>query len=202
MNIEINGAQLYYEIAGEGKNVLTLHGGPGIGDLGDNKKMFTALENNYRFVYYDQRGNGKSDEVDPETYTHEQYVADAETLRQKLELGKCVLSGGSYGGIIALEYALKYQDNLTHMILRGTAASRELQDAALENALAANLPGVDKVMLENLFFGRMKDDDDLRHHFAQIMPLYSTTYNPEKGKELIRHLLPLIEASPWAAEIV
>ena len=77
MFVEINGARLNYEIAGQGPNVLTLHGGPGLGDLGDNKKMFSSLEDRFRFVYYDQRGNGLSEEVDPSTYTHEQYVASS-----------------------------------------------------------------------------------------------------------------------------
>jgi proline iminopeptidase len=182
--ITINGAKLYVETAGEGMNVLTLHGGPGIGDLGDNKKMFASLEDRYRFVYYDQRGNGKSEHVDPATYTHEQYVADAEELRTRLELGRPVLSGGSYGGIIALEYALRHPGNISRMILRGTAASHELQEAALTNALNAGLEGVDREMLEDLFYGRMRDDDDLAEHFMKILPLYSTSYTPEKGAEL------------------
>ncbi|MHC5038104.1 MAG: alpha/beta fold hydrolase [Planctomycetota bacterium] len=184
MWVEINGTRLYVEIAGEGMPILTLHGGPGIGDLGDNKKMFAPLEEDFRFIYYDQRGNGQSEDAPVETYTHEQYVADAEALRMHLGLGRMALSGGSYGGIIALEYALRHPEFLTHMVLRGTAASQELQDAALENALKADLPGVNPTMLENLFFGRMKDDEDLKEHFAKIFPLYSTTYNPDKLKAL------------------
>jgi proline iminopeptidase len=182
--VEVNGTRLYYEIAGEGKTVLTMHGGPGIGDHGDNKKMFARLEDEFRFVYYDQRGNGRSMHNDPSTYTHEVFVEDAEQLRQKLGLGRVALSGGSYGGILALEYALAHQEHLTHLILRGTAASHELQRAAFENALKSGLPGVDAEMLTNLFYGRMKDDDDLREHFARIYPLYSKSYTPEKAREL------------------
>lgn len=182
--LKVNGTELYYEIAGEGKTVLTMHGGPGIGDHGDNKKMFTRLEDEFKFVYYDQRGNGKSMHNDPSTYTHDVFVEDADQLRQALDLGTVALSGGSYGGILALEYALKYPGQISHMVLRGTAASFELQQAAFTNALASDLPGVNAEMLENLFYGRMKDDDDLRDHFAKIYPLYSKTYTPEKGKEL------------------
>ncbi len=184
MFIEINGARLFVEVKGEGKTVLTLHGGPGIGDRGDNKKMFTPLEDSFRVIYYDQRGNGDADDAPLETYTHEQYVADADALREHFGLERMMLSGGSYGGIIALEYALRHPERLACMVLRGTAASRELQDAALENALEADLPGVDRAMLENLFFGRMKDDEDLKEHFAKIYPMYSTKYNPDKRKEL------------------
>jgi len=180
MDIVINGARIHYEIAGTGRNVLTLHGGPGIGDLDDNRKMFAPLEDRFRFTYFSHRGNGRSEEMDPATYTHEQYVSDTETLRQELDLGPVVLSGGSYGGMIAMEYALRFPENLTHMILRGTAASHELGDLALTNALAADLPGVTREMLENLFLGRMRDDDELREHFGAILPLYSTSYDPEK----------------------
>lgn len=184
MQLEINGCRLYVEVAGEGKPVLTLHGGPGIGDHGDNKKMFEPLEGEYRFIYYDQRGNGTSDDAPVDTYTHGQYVEDAEALRLHFGLDRIGLSGGSYGGIIAMEYALVHPESLTHMVLRGTAASCELQDAALKNALDAQLPGVTREMLENLFFGRMKDDDDLKEHFGKIFPLYSKKYDPSKLEAL------------------
>lgn len=183
----INGVRLYYEVHGNGElTVMTLHGGPGIGDGNDNRKMFKSLEDTFTFIYFDQRGNGRSDDADPFTYTHQQIVEDTETLRQYLGIGKMVLSGGSYGGILALEYALKYPNNLTHLILRGTAASNELQQYAFRNALQAELPGITNEMLENLFFGRMKSDDDLREHFALIYPLYSKKYSPEKARELFR----------------
>jgi proline iminopeptidase len=215
MFVEINGARLNVEVAGKGEPILTLHGGPGIGDLGDNKKMFEPLEGEYEFIYYDQRGNGESDDAPVETYTHAQYVADADALRKHLGHEKIALSGGSYGGIIALEYALEHPAVLTRMILRGTAASFELQDAALENAMAADLPGVGREMLENLFFGRMKDDDDLREHFAKIFPMYTKKFDPEKMKAVFarkrfrsrthnaffQHAFPAYDIRPRLSEI-
>ena len=185
MFAEVNGCKLYYEIAGSGRPVLTMHGGPGIGDHQDNKKMFGDFEDLGQFIYYDMRGNGKSSHHPPETYTHEFFCQDAESLRQHLELGMVAIGGGSYGGILALEYALRYQRNVTRILLRGTAASYELQTAAIENALAKNLDGVDRPLLERLFYGQMKDDDDFRDHFAKIFPLYSTTYDPSRLKELL-----------------
>jgi len=181
----INGAKLYYEIAGQGEPVLTLHGGPGIGDLGDNKKMFATLEDKFQFIYYDQRGNGQSEQCDPATYTHDQYVLDAEGLRSHLGLDRVAVSGGSYGGIIALEYALQFPSSIKCMVLRGTAASYALQQRAFENALERKLPEVTEELLESLFFGQMKDNDDLKDKFSKICPLYSLSYNPDKVKELI-----------------
>ena len=185
MFAEVNGAKLYYEIAGKGKPVLTMHGGPGIGDHQDNKKMFGDFEDLAQFVYYDMRGSGKSSHHEADTYSHDVFCQDAEAMRQELGLGMVAIGGGSYGGILALEYALRYQRNVTRILLRGTAASYELQNAAIENALAKNLEGVDRAMLERLFFGQMKDDDDFRDHFAKIFPLYSTTYDPSRLQELL-----------------
>lgn len=182
---QINGVRTHLEIVGEGQpTVITLHGGPGIGDGDDNKNMFKGLHDRFRFVYFDQRGNGRSDDADPCTYTHDQIVEDTETIRDFIGEDKVILSGGSYGGILAMEYALKYPDRVAGMILRGTAASSELQMYAFKNALQADLPGINEQMLRNLFFGHMQDDEDLKTHFSYIYPLYSKKYTPEKAKKL------------------
>ncbi|HPQ38746.1 MAG TPA: alpha/beta hydrolase [bacterium] len=185
MEVELNGVRIYYEVEGQGtRTVMTLHGGPGIGDGNDNKGMFTPLHDEFRFVYFDQRGNGRSGDADPSTYTHEQIVEDTEALRIHLKLDSFSLSGGSYGGMLAMEYALKYPERVDRMILRGTAASSELQQYAFENALKSNLEGINESMLRNLFYGRMTSDDDLKLHFARIYPLYSKKYTPEKAAKL------------------
>lgn len=185
MFAEINGVNIYYEVAGaKPPTVMTLHGGPGIGDGDDNKKMFKFLEDEFTFVYFDQRGNGRSGDAELSTYTHDQIIEDTEALRAHLGIEKMVLSGGSYGGMLAMEYALKYPERLSGMFLRGTAASNELQKYAFENALNAGLPGVDENMLSALFYGRMTSNDDLKNHFAKIYPLYSKKYTPEKARKL------------------
>ena len=185
MYAQVNGIKLYYEVSGNKEPVvMTLHGGPGIGDGGDNKKMFAPMEDDFSFIYFDQRGNGRSDDAPVHTYNHDQIIEDTEALRRHLGITRMALSGGSYGGMLAMEYALKYPANVSHMILRGTAASNALQRYAFENALAAELPGVDREMLENLFYGRMTSDDDLKDHFAKIYPLYAKTYTPEKARLL------------------
>jgi len=181
----INGVKTHIEIEGSGnKTIITLHGGPGIGDGDDNKNMFKPFHDDFRVVYFDQRGNGRSDDAPPETYTHHQLVEDTETIRELIGEEKIILSGGSYGGILALEYALTYPHRVSCMILRGTAASNELQQHALKNALEAQLPGVNEDMLHNLFYGKMEVDDDLKNHFAMIYPLYSRKYTPEKARKL------------------
>lgn len=187
MYVELNGVKTYYEVEGQGhRAVMTLHGGPGIGDGNDNKGMFKPLHDEFLIVYFDQRGNGRSDDADPSTYTHEQIVEDTEALRVHLGLESFALSGGSYGGMLAMEYALRYPERVDRMVLRGTAASNALQQYAFENALKADLEGVNEEMLHNLFYGHMTSDDDLKEHFARIYPLYSRKYTPEKAAKLFQ----------------
>jgi len=185
MYVNLNGVRTFYEVEGEGRHaVMTLHGGPGIGDGNDNKNMFKPLHDAFTFIYFDQRGNGRSDDADPATYTHAQIVEDTEALRKHLGLESISLSGGSYGGMLAMEYVLKYPRPVRCMILRGTAASNALQRYAFDNALKADLDGVNETMLHNLFYGHMTSDDDLKQHFARIYPLYSKKYTPEKAEKL------------------
>ena len=137
----ISGYKLYYKIfgAGNAKTILCLHGGPGmthdyilsIGDL---------ARDGYRVVFYDQLGCGKSDV--PKSlglFTIERAVEDVEGFRRELNLGKVHLFGSSYGGLLAIAYALKYQRNLRSVISASGIASVPNTIAGMEE-LKAKLP--------------------------------------------------------------
>jgi proline iminopeptidase len=116
------GYNLYYKIFGNKKSVRTLlclHGGPGmthdyilpLSDLSDN---------GYRVVFYDQLGCGNSDlPKNNALFNVERAVEEVETFRTTMELGKVNLFGSSWGGLLAIAYALKYQRNLKSLILAG-----------------------------------------------------------------------------------
>lgn len=72
---------------------------------------------------FDYRGHGQSSRTKP--YTFEQLVDDIESVRQYfLEADKqVIICGGSFGGFLAQQYAIKYASKVSHLILRGTAAS-------------------------------------------------------------------------------
>ena len=75
-------------------------------------------------MFIDERGSGRSQKLeDPSGYTVENMVEDVEAVRIALHLGKITLLGHSYGGALAQAYALKYQKNLTHLILASTWSS-------------------------------------------------------------------------------
>jgi proline iminopeptidase len=89
-------------------------------------------------IFIDERGSGRSQKLDdPAGYTVENMVEDVEAVRQGLVLGKITLLGHSYGGVLAQAYALKYQNNLSHLILCSTFASTAEMNQVLARIKAA-----------------------------------------------------------------
>lgn len=195
--LEINGVKLHVEDQGEGPAIITLHGGPGLGSRHGDAATFGAFASEgYRVISYDQRGNGDSEGAAP--YSHEQFIADTEALRQTLGLGKIVLAGGSYGGHLALEYALKYQENLAGIILRDTAASNAYHNTSKERALKSGLPGIDMEGLDRIFNGQTRSDEDFRELYKAILPLYFVTSTPEMLEETLNSITFRHETHNWA----
>jgi proline iminopeptidase len=128
--LTVGGFKLFHRIFGNGENaLLCLHGGPGathdyllpLGELGNDRT---------KVVLYDQLGCGKSERPREKShYTIEYGVEEVESVRKALNLGKINLFGNSYGGALALQYALKYQRNLKKLIISsGLASIRETVD--------------------------------------------------------------------------
>lgn len=179
MFITINGAELFVDIQGEGPPIIAHHGGPGMSDHRNAKVAFAPLADAYQIINFDARGSGRSSAIPP--YTHEQWVSDLDALRDHLGFDTFIMTGGSYGGYIALEYTLTHPKRVTHLILRDTAASHAYEQQAKAKALArASEFGIDADDLNRIFAGQVKDDDDFRHVFAQIAPLYDANYDPDK----------------------
>jgi len=80
--------------------------------------------NNFRVVFYDQLGVGGSEKPeDPSLFNIERGAEEVEGVRKALDLGKINLLGSSYGGALALQYALKYQQNIKKLIIASGLSS-------------------------------------------------------------------------------
>lgn len=180
---KINGCNLYYEVHGkkDGTPIFFIHGAPGLGDCRADVAAFQELGTDYRLVFLDMRGSGRSEDVP--SYTHEQWTADIDALRQKLNFATIIIHGGSYGGFLSLEYVLRYPQHVSHVILRDTAANQKYHHLSIEKAMASNLPEVTEDLLDRLFSGRVSSNQELKEMFAAILPLYTVEYNPQKLKE-------------------
>jgi proline iminopeptidase len=111
---------LYYEESGNphGKPALFLHGGPGGGTSGKQRRFFDPAR--YRIVLFDQRGCGRSRphaSLTDNTTWH--LVSDIEALRKELGIERWLVFGGSWGSTLALAYAEKHPDRVSELVLRG-----------------------------------------------------------------------------------
>lgn len=106
-----------------GPKVLLLHGGPGFGH-----EYFECFEDflpqaGITFYYYDQLGSAYSDQPnDPALWTLPRFVDEVEEVRQGLGLDRFVLLGHSWGGMLALEYALAHQQHLSGLVISNMTA--------------------------------------------------------------------------------
>jgi proline iminopeptidase len=129
----INGAKIWYETEGEGEPLLIIPGGPGNSHTYFHP-WFSELAKNYRLIYLDAFGRGKSDRADdPAEYTFERDVEDIELLRQTLQFKKWNVFGHSYGGMVAQAYALKYPESVNKVILSNSFYSGEMWQANNNN---------------------------------------------------------------------
>lgn len=124
------------------KKVLLLHGGPGMTHeyLEPFDSYFPAAEIEY--YHYDQLGSYYSDQPDePELWELPRFVEEVEQVRQALHLdaGNFYLLGQSWGGILALEYALKYQRHLKGLIISNMMSSIPAYNVYADAVLKAGM---------------------------------------------------------------
>jgi proline iminopeptidase len=131
------------------------------------------LEDDFTMVYYDPRGNGKSERnPDPATITVGQVVEDLEALRAHLDLDEFALMGQSNGAFVSLNYALKYPDHLTHLILtnQGIGDPPEYSQTKL-GELAQDERYLEAVMALGEL-GNMTNDAEFTELFKKIALVY------------------------------
>ncbi len=115
-----DGHTLYFEESGNpvGKPAVFLHGGPGGGTDGKQRRFFDPAV--YRIVLFDQRGCGQSTPfASLEANTTWHLVDDIERLRSHLGIERWQVFGGSWGSTLALAYAEAHPGRVTELVLRG-----------------------------------------------------------------------------------
>ena len=197
MFVEINGVQLNVEVSGpEGAPVLIAHhGGGGIGSLAEPKATFGPLADRFRVVVFDARGCGRSEGKPP--YSHEQWAADVEGLREWIGAEQIVIAGGSYGGFIAMEYAVRHPERVLAMILRDTSPDGSNLELAFENARNQDRVEINWDNFNRYWSGNVRDDDDLKALWAELIPLYDYEYDPEKAAKRVEAGIYRHEAHNW-----
>lgn len=115
MYIEVNGIRLFYEVYGEGKPIVLLHGNQESHDIFD--KLIAKLESEYKIYAIDSRCHGKSENSDEISY--KLMCDDVIEFIKKLNIKSPILYGFSDGGIIGLLVAIKEPEVLSNLIISG-----------------------------------------------------------------------------------
>lgn len=198
MLVEINGNALAVEALGaaDAPVLIAHHGAPGLGSRAEPKASFGPLADTFRVVVFDARGSGESEGKPP--FTHEQWVADVEALRQWAGAEQIVMAGGSYGGFIAMEYAIRHPDRVRALVLRDTSADSDNEQAARRNAETSTRVSIDMEKLDRITDGRVRDNEDLRDCWREILPLYDHDYDPGKVEERVASTMYRYETHNFA----
>src|SRR4051794_35647974 len=123
MDVTIEGARVFYEPVGPEENypLIVLHGGPGL-DHTEMHPWLDGLSDTFRLIYVDERGQGRSERVDPATLSLERFARDVTLLASALGLERYALLGHSFGAFIALTHAIE-EGGAGHYIISGGTAS-------------------------------------------------------------------------------
>jgi proline iminopeptidase len=122
-NFSNGGIQLFYEEKGNGPALYILTGGPGAPPDHPSYELMDSLQESYTCVLLHQRGSGKSRNVpiNENTISITSYLQDIELLRRKRGDKQITLLGISWGGLLAMNYAVLYPLRVSGLVLLGAA---------------------------------------------------------------------------------
>ncbi|MFN3353010.1 MAG: prolyl aminopeptidase [Brevundimonas sp.] len=164
--------QIYFEECGNpnGVPVVVLHGGPGGAVNPGMRRYFDPRR--YRIILFDQRGCGKSTpNASLEANTTWDLIEDIERLRERCNVDKWVVFGGSWGSTLSLAYAITHPERVRALVLRGIflLTRKELhwfyQDGASMlfpdawERFIAPIPEAERGDLLDAYFRRLTGDD-------------------------------------------
>ncbi len=165
---------------GEGLPLIVHHGGPGL-DQTIIAPHLSPLAQHLQLTCYDHRGSGRSASPQgPDPYKIERFVGDLDALAKTLEVRPFALLGHSFGGIVALHFALAHPELLTHLILVCAPTSHDfIQD--VEEALPGNLEQGALAELSSLQEST-PSDYVMRRSLELLAPIYF--HDPARVSEL------------------
>ena len=189
----------WYEWGEGNETILGLHGGPGL-DHRYIQRLADIAGDGVRVVLYDQLGSGQSDRPDnPSLWRIERFVAELQTVRDRLELTDIHLFGQSWGGWLALEAVLGGASGIKTLLLGNTSASIPETFkgmVAKRSALSAHDYGI---LMECEGRGDLDDPE----YVDVIDGLYaahlrrSTPYEPQRSlREYRAQIKPVLETGP------
>jgi proline iminopeptidase len=167
----IRDVSLFVKVMGQGYPLVFMHGGPSL----DHTTLLPLqpLADQFTLIFYDHRCNGRSEGAEVSTMTFENLTADADALRQALGFDQWAVLGQSFGGNVALEYALRYPQNLSHLILMDTGGDQRWVNQNAPELLAKRGFSASAVQAARRFYSGQVTLNEYLPTFMKFMSAYS-----------------------------
>ncbi|MHA4895709.1 alpha/beta fold hydrolase [Pedobacter sp. PWIIR3] len=181
--IKVNNAKLWVVTVGTGDPVFFIAGGPGGAHPG--LRSFDPLaDSGHQLIFFDGFGRGKSDTAKVVSeYSLQRDIDDLEGLRVAMKLQKISILGHSYGGLVAQGYAIKYPQNVSHLILANTFHSYVMWQENDDNSnheIKTNYPEVWADLMKLREKGAVSSDAAHQDIYGRVPYGFLYAYNPDK----------------------
>lgn len=170
-HMQIRDVSLFVKVIGQGYPLVLMHGGPSL----DHTTLLPLqpLADQFTLIFYDHRCNGRSDGAEVSSMTFENLTADADALRQKLGFDQWAVLGQSFGGNVALEYALRYPQSLSHLVLINTGGDQWWVNHNAPEILAKRGYSESAVAAARRFYNGQLDPDEVFPTVQKFLKAYN-----------------------------
>ena len=181
--VKVRDVSLFAEVRGHGYPLVVMHGGPSA----DHFTMlpFRQLADQFTVILYDHRCNGRSAGAPVSSMTWENLAADADALRRKLGVERWAVAGHSFGGHVALEYALRYPASVSHLVLLNTSGDARWEQQNAAGLLAARGYSPQKAELVRRWFNGELTPREYVPMFMRIGAVYHIHLGPWLVRDMI-----------------
>src|SRR6058998_2594118 len=183
--VELDGVRLFTRRAGDGPPVVVLHGGPGA-HHDYLLPQYDLLARGRTLLYYDQRGGGRSPVGRDTPVGWQEHVADLEALRKHWAIDRLTLLGYSWGGLLAVLYALEHPDRVGQLALVAPAPLTARWREEFERRLSARLadPRIVRARAELSASGLAQRDPEKYRRLAFALSVAGYFKDPSRVKEM------------------
>lgn len=183
--VEVNGVRLFTRRVGDGPPVVVLHGGPGA-HHDYLLPQYDRLAEGRALLYYDQRGGGRSPVSRDVAVGWREHVADLDALRDHWRLDRLILLGYSWGGLLAVLYALEHPDRIARLALVSAAPATAVWRDEFERRFAARMaqPWIARSRAELTALGLAQSDPERYRRIAFALSVAGYFRDPSRAKEM------------------
>jgi proline iminopeptidase len=146
--VPADGFRLFCRDVGQGRAIVVVHGGPDF-DHAYFLPELDRLAESFRLLYYDQRGRGRSAEgVRVEDVSLASELEDLDLVRRHFGLESVAVLGHSWGGVLAMEYAVRHPERVSQLVLMGTGPASTDDWRRLRESFARQRPAADRAEMD------------------------------------------------------